>query len=282
MLPWHIEQYRQHLQTAEHVAATGSRKLSDSTIAGKIAAVSSFYQFCQRVSFQVIPNPTIGAGSRSAPTRRRSGSPRPRSTPCSPSRVATAPRTTLVMRRSHRPAGLGDVPSRHRNWSATAGPGCSAWSAGGSSDGAGPSPERDGPYLRRTCRERRGPMFKRADGSESPGEGHELHDRQHRARAASVTEHHPHSLRHTAHDAPLEARWRSWTSGADGARLGDTGRHDSRALRARNNPAAVTLGEMFDDRLPDVDEVGRHAASVAAETAQLVVKIHRLNGSPST
>lgn len=62
MLPWHVEQYIRYLSTAEHLGRyTRSRRLSKSTISGKVAAVSSYYKYAARQSRDVpIPNPTLG------------------------------------------------------------------------------------------------------------------------------------------------------------------------------------------------------------------------------
>lgn len=59
MLPWHIDQYVRYLKTPGHAGRyTRSQKLSNATVAGKVAAVSSFYKYAARQSRdRVIPNP---------------------------------------------------------------------------------------------------------------------------------------------------------------------------------------------------------------------------------
>jgi len=55
MIPWHIDQYRRWLQTAEHVGRYRRKlKLSRQTIAGRISAVSSFYRYCRANSPRLV------------------------------------------------------------------------------------------------------------------------------------------------------------------------------------------------------------------------------------
>lgn len=268
MLPWHVEQYVRHLKTGEHVGRyKGMRKLADSTIAGKVAAVSSFYSYCARQSRHVaIPNPTIG-------TKRPKVAATSETVGLSKSDVDAM--LAVAARRGPREYALvmvlattglrvselcqldtGDLVRDTGEWM------LSVVRKGYSSAVLVPVPPPAARALRRYMRGRRGPLFLRRDGErmtrqaaaytltsvaraalDAPGEAN--------GRGSRIT---PHSMRHTATTLALKA----------GVPISDvqvlmghasittTARYD-RALRVHNNPASVALGELFDDGLPDVD-----------------------------
>lgn len=260
MLPWHIEQYRRHLQTAEHVGRyTGSRKLSDSTVAGKIAAVSSFYRYCQRQSrHRVIPNPTIGAKRPKVSTQsktlglakfeidamlrvaRRNGT---RDYALVLLLVTTGLRVSEMCR-----LDTGDLVRDGDAWM------LSVARKGSSDPVLVPVPDPAARALRRHMRGRRGPMFKRADGMRITRQA-ASYTIGSVARDAGITKSiTPHSLRHTATTLALGAGVAilDVQTLMGHASVSTTARYD-RALRTRNNPAAAALGEMFEDGLPDVE-----------------------------
>lgn len=63
MIPWHIQRFRAWLGEPDRVTRYHKKtKLSDSTIAGRIAAVSSYYRYCQEQAGRAgfVPNPAEG------------------------------------------------------------------------------------------------------------------------------------------------------------------------------------------------------------------------------
>ncbi|MCW2901714.1 MAG: integrase family protein [Streptosporangiaceae bacterium] len=260
MLPWHVEQYRRHLQTAEHVGRyKASRRLSDSTIAGKIAAASSFYSYCQRQSrHQVIPNPTLGS-------KRPKVSTRSKTLGLSKDEVDTMLR--VAQQRGSREYALvmllvttglrvsemceldtGDLVRDGDEWMVRA-------VRKGSSDSVlVPVPDPTARALRRYMRGRRGPMFQRTDGQRMTRQA-AAYTLGALAKDAGITKTiTPHSLRHTATTLALQAGVAILDVQAlmGHASVSTTARYD-RALRMRDNPAAAALGAMFEDGLPDAE-----------------------------
>lgn len=260
MLPWHIEQYRRYLQTAEHVGRyTHQRRLSESTIAGKIAAVSSFYRYCQRQSrHQVIPNPTVGAKRPKVSTVSKT---------LGLSKGEVDAMLRVAQQRGTREYAIvmllvttglrvsemcqldtGDLVRDGGDWMIR------VVRKGSSDDVRVAVPDPTARALRRHIRGRRGPMFQRRDGARLTRQA-AAQAIASLAKAAGITKViTPHSLRHTATTLALQ----SGVSILDvqalmgHASVSTTARYD-RAMRVRDNPAARALGEMFEDGLLDVD-----------------------------
>lgn len=264
MLPWHVEQYIRYLRTAEHLGRyTRSRRLSDSTIAGKVAAVSSFYKYAARQSRdRVIPNPTLG-------TRR------PKVTAESATlgleKVEVDAMLAVAAQRGRREYALvmllatsglrasevckldtGDLVRSGGGWK------LSVVRKGHTSAKLVPVTDVAARALRRYIRGRRGPMFQRTDGERMTRQalaytvgaiareafpGQELADR--------VT---PHVFRHTATTLALKkgVAIQDVQALMGHTSIATTQRYD-RANRLDDNPAVRVLDELFEDGLPDVD-----------------------------
>lgn len=267
LLPWHIEQYRRYLQTAEHVGRyVHQRRLSDSTIAGKIAAVSSYYKYAARQSREMpIPNPTVGAKRPAAPRQsqtlalsRDEVEQLREKARRSPREYALVMVLALTGLRVSELCGLdtGDLVRDSGEWMLRV-------TRKGGHEARVPCPEPAARALRRYMRGRRGPLFLRPDGQRLTRQAaaQTLYSLalavfgtsdEGRARAKKVT---PHALRHTVATVALEE---------DGVSILDvqallghvsvsTTQRYEHANRVRNNRAAKALGALFADDLPDVE-----------------------------
>lgn len=269
MIPWHIQKYRAWLGEPDRVTRYKTKtKLSDSTIAGRLAAVSSFYRYAQEQAGRqgFIPNPAEGIK-------------RPKGAKESQTTGLTADQVRAVLRAAQRrgkreyalvmvlvSTGLrisevcsldtGDLVKDGGEWMLDV-----ARKGYGSSKVRVSCPEPAARALRRHMRGRRGAMFQGNNGErmtrrqaahwvvtmsgEALGKPTDLGNP-----GPKIS---PHSFRHTATTLALDAG----VPIADvAAQMGHTttqttARYD-RANRRRNNPAARKLGELFEDGLPDV------------------------------
>ena len=270
MLPWHIEQYIRWLQTADHLGRyTRRQRLSKSTVAGKVAAASSFYKYAARQSRdQIVHNP-VTAARRPKPSAESST--RGLGKGEVDAMLAVAQRAgrkeyALVMLLAT--AGLrasevckldtGDLMRDSGEWVVR------VVRKGAAGDTTSvPIPEVTARALRRYMRGRRGPMFQRADGERMTRQAL-AYTVGALARAAFPKKHPndpdpaagitPHVFRHTCTTLLLNSGVAIQDVQAlmDHASISTTERYD-RANRKRNNPAVAVLGELFEDGLPDVD-----------------------------
>lgn len=264
MLPWHVEQFIRYLTTAEHLGRyTRTRRLSKSTISGKVAAVSSFYKYAARQSRdRAIPNPTLG-------TKRPRPSAESKTLGLEKAEVDAMLRVAgqrgrreyaLVMLLAT--SGLrasevcrldtGDLVRSGGGWK------LSVVRKGETDTKLVPVTDVAARALRRYMRGRRGPLFQRTDGARMtrqalaytlgsiarqafPGDG---------SVAARVT---PHVFRHTATTLALKGGVAIQDVQAlmGHTSIATTQRYD-RANRLDDNPAVRALDAMFEDGLPDV------------------------------
>lgn len=265
MIPWHIQRYRKWLAEPDRVARYKRKtKLSDSTVAGRIASVSSFYRFAQEQAGQrgFVPNPAKGLR-------------RPKSATESTTVGLTADQVREILRvaagRGRREYALvmllastglrvseacnldtGDLVRDSGEWMLRV-----------KRKGHGDNlilvscPVPAARALRRHTRGRRGAMFQGNDGQRMTRRQAAYWVKAMSESALGKPENggpriSPHSFRHTATTLALSAG----VPIADvAAQMGHTttqttARYD-RANRRRNNPAARALGEMFEDGLPD-------------------------------
>lgn len=267
MIPWHVQQYRAWLAEPDRVSRYKRKtKLSDSTIAGRIAAVSSFYRYAQEQAGRrgFVPNPAENI-------RRPKQSKESQTTGLSEEEVKAILRVAAGRGRREyalamllAAAGLrvseacqldtGDLVRDAGEWMLRVhrkGHGNTAVLVG--------CPEPAGRALRRHMRGRRGAMFQGNDGERMTRRQASYWIKSMTAQALGKPEVggpriSPHSFRHTATTLALS---RGVPIADVAAQMGHTStqttaRYD-RANRRRNNPAAKALGELFDDGLPDFE-----------------------------
>lgn len=269
MLPWHIEQYIRYLTTAEHLGRyTRTQRLSKSTIAGKVAAVSSFYKYAARQSRDRIIHNPVTAARRPKPSSESTtrGLDKAEVDRMLAAAQSSGPREyALVMLLAT--AGLrasevckmdtSDLMRDSGEWVVRV---VRKGAAGDTTNV--PVPDVTARALRRYMRGRRGPMFQRADGQRMTRQAlaytvgvlaRRAFPKQHPNDpdpAAGVT---PHVFRHSCTTLLLNrgVTIQDVQALMDHASISTTERYD-RANRKRNNPAVAVLGEMFEDGLPDV------------------------------
>lgn len=267
MIPWHVQKFRAHLAEPDRVERYRKKtKLADSTIAGRIAAVSSFYRYAQEQAGRqgFVPNPAEAV-------RRPKVSKESQTTGLTEDEVRRI--LAVAAKRGNREYALllvlvtvglrisevveldtGDLVRDAGEWMLRV-------KRKGHGDGRVlvSCPEPTARALRRYSRGRRGAMFRGNDYERMTRRQAAYWIRAMSANALGKPEDggpqiSPHSFRHTATTLALNAG----VPIADvAAQMGHTttqttARYD-RANRRRNNPAARTLGAMFDDGLPDVE-----------------------------
>jgi integrase/recombinase XerD len=269
MIPWHIQRYRAWLALPDRVTRyTRKTKLSDSTIAGRIAAVSSFYRYAQEQAGRrgFVPNPAEGV-------RRPKPSTESQTTgltedevkailgvaeKCGQREYALVLLLATVGLRVSEACQLdtGDLVRDQGEWM--------LWvkrKGHGDTRVLVACPEPTARALRRHMRGRRGAMFHGNDGERMTRRQAAHWIKAMTAQALGRTQDggpriSPHSFRHTATTLALS---QAGVSHADvAAQMGHTttqttARYD-RANRRKNNAAAKALGALFDDGLPDVEE----------------------------
>jgi integrase/recombinase XerD len=270
VLPWHVEQYIRYLSTAEHLGRyTRTRRLSKSTIAGKVAAVSSFYKYAARQSRdRIIHNPVTAA---------RRPKPSPESSTRGLDKAEVDKMLAAAQQEGRREyalllllatAGLrasevckmdtSDLMRDSGEWVVRV---VRKGAAGDTTNV--PIPDVTARALRRHMRGRRGPMFQRHDGQRMTRQAlaytvgvlaRRAFPKRHPNDpdpAAGIT---PHVFRHTCTTLLLNrgVTIQDVQALMDHASISTTERYD-RANRKRNNPAVAVLGEMFEDGFPDVE-----------------------------
>lgn len=268
MIPWHIQQYRRWLGEPDRVERYRKKtQLSDSTIAGRLAAISSFYRYCQEQAGRqgFVPNPA-----------RNIRRPKPSKESLTAGLTRDQVDAILVVARKRGPreyalvlllvtVGLrisevcdldtGDLVKDSGRWALKV-----KRKGQGRDRVTVTCPDTTARALWRYMRGRRGAMF-RGNDAERMTRRQASHWVVRMAAAAlgspndlqnpgpRVT---PHSFRHTATTLALDAG----VPMADvAAQMGHTStqttaRYD-RANRRLDNPAALKLGQMFDDGTTD-------------------------------
>ena len=269
MLPWHIEQYIRYLSTAEHLGRyTRKQRLSKSTIAGKVAAVSSFYKYAARQSRdRPVPNPTLG-------TKRPKPSTESQTLGLEKEQVdamlAVAERKgrreyALIMLMAT--SGLrasevctldtGDLVRDAGEWMLR------VVRKGETDHQLVPITDVAARALRRHMRGRRGPMFQRTDGQRMTRQAlaytvaaiaRDAFPKKHPDDETIADRVTPHVFRHTATTLVLKkgVAIQDVQALMGHASIATTQRYYRANLR-KNNPAVRALGEMFEDGLPDVE-----------------------------
>lgn len=269
MLPWHVEQYIRYLTTAEHLGRyTRTQRLSKSTIAGKVAAASSYFKYAARQSRdRAIPNPCDG-------TKRPRPSKRSKTLSLTKGEVDAMLRAAQSLGRREYAlimllvtSGLrasevckldtGDLLRDSGEWMVR------TVRKGETDEKLVPVTDVAARALRRYMRGRRGAMFRRADGLRMTRQAlaytvgviaREAFPRDPITGATVADRVHPHVFRHTATTLAIKAGVPIQDVQAlmDHASISTTEGYYHAESR-RNNPAVRVLGELFEDGLPDVD-----------------------------
>lgn len=266
MIPWHVQEYRRWLAEPDRVQRYKRKtRLSDSTIAGRIAAISSFYQYAQEQAGRqgFVPNPAKGIR-------------RPRTSRESQTAGLTMDQVKAILAETGRRSnprrdyalvlllvtvGLrvtevcdldtGDLTRDAGEWVLNV-----VRKGHGNTKTFVTCPEPTARALRRYMRGRHhgGAMFLGNDGTRMTRRqaAHWVASMARAALGAEAPTVTPHVFRHTATTLALSAGVpiRDVQVQMGHASTETTARYD-RANRRRDNPAAKALGSMFDDGLPD-------------------------------
>lgn len=267
MIPWHIQQFRAWLGQPDRVQRyTRKTKLSDATIAGRVAAVSSFYRYAQEQAGRrgFVPNPAEGVRRPKVSKESQTAGLTEDEVKAVLRVAATRGRREYALVMLLASTGLrvsevcqldtGDLVRDAGTWALRV-----VRKGYGSTAVFVTCPDPAARALRRYMRGRRGPMFKGNDGERMTRRQAAYWVKAMTAQALGRPEDggprvSPHSFRHTATTIALN---RGVPLADVAALMGHvstqtTARYD-RANRRRDNAAARALAEVFEDDLPDVD-----------------------------
>lgn len=262
MLPWHIGEYAGWLRDGDHTGRyRGSTKLSPSTRAGRLNAVSSFYRFLQEnVTTTFVPNPAARVKrptvSRESKTRGLDAAELTalrevaqglglREYALVQLLAGTGLRITEAVS-----ADTGDLQHEGAVWYLY------VVRKGGEDQEPVQVPDPAVRALRRYMRGRKGPLFldDKSDRMSRQAAGNRIRSMATKA-AIPGRKISPHSLRHTATTLLLDqgVNMRDVQMFMGHRSTETTARYD-RANRRKNNPAAVAMAEIIADDLPDVED----------------------------